>query len=135
MEKPKNKLLENLGKLFYAVAMADKKIEEEEIAALKTNILQRWDSPDSKPNWLVLDGHQEIFTIFKELQNTRAESETCYMQFQEFFNEHKQLFNEDLRKLIWDTTQGIASSYAKKNKSELIVLAKLKMLLETWFKF
>ncbi len=131
MEKPKNKLLENLGKLFYAVAMADKKIEEEEIAALKTNILQRWDSPDSKPNGLVLDGHQEIFTIFKELQNTRAESETCYMQFQEFFNEHKQLFNEDLRKLIWDTTQGIASSYAKKNKSELIVLAKLKMLLET----
>ena len=131
MEKPKNKLLENLGKLFYAVAVADKKIEEEEIAALKTNILQRWDSPDSKPNGLVLDGHQEIFTIFKELQNTRAESETCYMQFQEFFNEHKQLFNEDLRKLIWDTTQGIASSYAKKNKSELIVLAKLKMLLET----
>lgn len=131
MEKPKNKLLENLGKLFYAVAMADKKIEEEEIAALKTNILQRWDSPDSKPNGLVLDGHQEIFTIFKELQNTRAESETCYMQFQEFFNEHKQLFNEDLRKLIWDTTQGIASSYAKKNKSEIIVLAKLKMLLET----
>lgn len=131
MEKPKNKLLENLGKLFYAVAMADKKIEEEEIAALKTNILQRWDSPDSKPNGLVLDGHQEIFTIFKELQNTRAESETCYMQFQEFFNEHKQLFNEELRKLIWDTSQDIASSYAKKNKSELIVLAKLKMLLET----
>ena len=131
MEKPKNKLLENLGKLFYAVAMADKKIEEEEIAALKTNILQRWDSPDSKPNGLVLDGHQEIFTIFKELQNTRAESETCYMQFQEFFNEHKQLFNEELRKLIWDTSQDIASSYAKKNKSEIIVLAKLKMLLET----
>ena len=131
MEKPKNKLLENLGKLFYAVAVADKKIEEEEIAALKTNILQRWDSPDSKPNGLELDGHQEIFTIFKELQNTRAVSEICFTQFQEFFNEHKQLFNEELRKLIWDTSQDIASSYAKKNKSEIIVLAKLKMLLET----
>jgi len=131
MEKPKNKLHENLGKLFYAVAMADKKIEEEEIAALKTNIFQKWYSFDFKPNELVLDGHQEIFEIFKELQNTRAESETCFTQFQEFFNEHKQLFNEDLRKLIWDTTQDIASSYAKKNKSELIVLAKLKMLLET----
>ena len=131
MEKPKSKLLENLGKLFYAVAVADKKIEEEEIAALKTNILQRWYSLDSKSNGLILDGHQEIFTIFKELQNTRAVSETCFTQFQEFFNEHKQLFNEELRKLIWDTTQGIASSYAKKNKSELIVLAKLKMLLET----
>jgi len=131
MEKPKNKLHKNLGKLFYAVAMADKKIEEEEIAALKINIFQRWDSLDSKPNGLVLDGQQEIFTIFNELQNTKAESEICFKQFQEFFNEHKQLFNEELRKLIWDTTQDIAFSYAKKNKSELIVLAKLKMLLET----
>lgn len=131
MEKHKNKLHPNLGKLFYAVAMADKKIEAEEIAALKTDILQRWYNPDSKLNELVLDGHQEIITVFKQLQNTNAESDICFSEFQEFFNEHKQLFNEDLRKLIWDTTQIIASSFANKNKSELIVLAKLKMLLET----
>ncbi len=131
MEKPKNKLHQNLGKLFYAVAMADKKIEEEEIAALKTDILQRWYNLDSKLNGLVLDGHQEIITVFKQLQNTNTESDICFSEFQQFFNEHKQLFNEDLRKLIWDTTQVIASSFANKNKSELIVLAKLKMLLET----
>lgn len=131
MEKPKKKLHQFLGKLFYAVAMADKKIEEEEIAALKTDILQRWYRLDSKPNGLVLDGHQEIITVFTQLQETKAESDDCFSEFQEFFNEHKQLFNEDLRKLIWDTTQVIASSFANKNKSELIVLAKLKMLLET----
>ena len=131
MEKPKNKLHQNLGKLFYAVAIADKKIEEEEIAALKTDILQRWYNLDCKPNGLVLDGHQEIITVFKQLQNTNAESDICFWEFHEFFNEHKQLFNEDLRKLIWDTTQVIASSFANKNKSELIVLAKLKMLLES----
>ena len=131
MEKPKNKLHQNLGKLFYAVAMADKKIEEEEIAALKTAILKRWSNLDANLNGIVLDGHQEIITVFKQLQNTNTESGICFSEFQEFFNEHKQLFNEDLRKLIWDTTQVIASSFANKNKSELIVLAKLKMLLET----
>jgi len=131
MEKLKNKLHQFLGKLFYAVAMADKKIEEEEITALKTDILQRWCNLDSKPNGLVLDGHQEIITVFKQLQSTKAESDICFSEFNEFFNEHKQLFNEDLRKLIWDTTQVIASSFANKNKSELILLAKLKMLLET----
>jgi hypothetical protein len=131
MEKLKNKLHQFLGKLFYAVAMADKKIEEEEITALKTDILQRWCNLDSKPNGLVLDGHQEIMTVFKQLQSTKAESDICFSEFNEFFNEHKQLFNEDLRKLIWDTTQVIASSFANKNKSELILLAKLKMLLET----
>ena len=131
MEKPKNKLHQNLGKLFYAVAMADKKIEEEEIAALKTDILERWCNLDSKPNGLILNGHQEIITVFTQLQNTNAESDICISEFHEFFNEHKQLFNEDLRKLIWDTTQVIASSFANKNKSELIVLAKLRMLLES----
>ena len=131
MEKPKNKLHQNLGKLFYVVAMADKKIEEDEIAALKTTILKRWSNLDAKLSGIVLDGHQEIITVFTRLHSTNAESGICFSEFQEFFNEHKQLFNEDLRKLIWDTTQVIASSFANKNKSELIVLAKLKMLLET----
>ena len=131
MEKPKNKLHENIGKLFYAVAMADKKIEEEELVALKTDISQRWCNLDSKPNGLVLDGHQEIFTVFTHLQNTNAQSDLCFLEFRHFFNEHQNLFNTDLRKLIWDTAQAVASSFAKKNKSELIVLAKLKMLLET----
>jgi len=130
MEKPKNKLHQNLGKLFYAVAMADKKIEEEEIAALKTDIFQRWYNLDSKLNELVLDGHQDIITVFTQLHNIKAESDSCFMDFREFFNQHKQLFNEDLRKLIWDTAQAVSSSFAKKNKSELILLAKLKMLLE-----
>ena len=131
MEKPKNQLHQNLGKLFYAVAMADRKIEEEEIATLKTVILQRWRNLDSKPKGLVLDGHVEIITVFIQLQNTNAESDICFSEFHEFFNEHKKLLNEDLRKLIWDTAQAVASSFAKKNKSELILLAKLKMLLET----
>ena len=131
MEKTKNNLHQYLGKLFYAVAMADNKIEEEEITALKTDILQRWYNLDSKPYGLILDGHQEIITVFTQLQSTNAESDACFTEFQKFFNEHIQLFNEDLRKLIWDTTQVIASSFANKNKSELIVLAKLKMLFET----
>ncbi len=131
MEKPKNKLYQNLGKLFYAVAMADKKIEEEEIAALKTDILQRWSNLDAKLSGLVLDGHQEIITVFTQLHDIKAESDSCFMEFREFFNEHLNLFNTALRKLIWDTAQAVASSFANKNKSELILLAKLKMLLET----
>ncbi len=131
MEKPKNKLHQNLGKLFYAVAMADKKIEEEEIAALKTDILERWYNLDYKLNELVLDGHHDIITVFTQLHDIKAESDSCFMEFREFFNEHQNLFNTDLRKLIWDTAQAVASSFAKKNKSELILLAKLKMLLET----
>ncbi len=131
MEKTQNQLHQNLGKLFYAVAMADKKIEEEEIAALKTDISQRWYNLDSKLNGLVLDGHHDIIKVFTQLFDIKAESNPCFMEFREFFNEHQNLFNTDLRKLIWDTAQAIASSFAKKNKSELILLSKLKMLLET----
>ncbi|MCP4977774.1 MAG: hypothetical protein GY931_16615 [Maribacter sp.] len=131
MEKTLNKLHQNLGKLFYAIAMADKKINHEEITALKAVVGREWYDLDSKPNGFVIDGHQEILEVFNHLHSRKAESDSCFIEFREFFNEHQNLFNEDLRKFIWDTAQAIASSFAQKNKSEVILLAKLKMLLES----
>jgi len=131
MEQTMDKLHQNLGKLLYAMAMADKKINKEEIAALNAVIGKKWYELDSKPNGFVLNGHQEIIEVFNQLESIKAEGESCFKEFREFFKQHRNLFNEDLRKFIWDTAQAIASSFAQKNKSELILLAKLKMLLES----
>ncbi|NNK18568.1 MAG: hypothetical protein HKP49_05395 [Maribacter sp.] len=131
MENNEYRLHQNLGKLFYAIAIADKQINTEEIAALKTTILKNWYTLDTGPNGFHLDGHQEIFSVFTHLQNTKAKSDTCFMEFREFFNENRHYFTEDIMKLIWDTSQAIACSFAQKNKSELILLAKLKILFES----
>ncbi len=131
MEKTVDKIHQNIGKLCYAIAMADKKISQEEIATLKAVIDRNWCNLDATSKEFILDGHQEILEIFNHLQSRKAESDSCFKEFREFFMEHQDLFNEDLRKLIWDTAQAIAFSFAQKNKSELVLLAKLKMLLES----
>jgi len=131
MEKTIDNLHQYLGKLFYAIAMADNKINQEEVASLNAVIGRKWYDLDTKPNGFVLDGHQEILQVFNHLQSRKVDSDYCFMEFREFFNDHQSLFDEDLRKFIWDTAQAIASSFAQKNKSELVLLAKLKMLLES----
>jgi hypothetical protein len=130
MENTKGKLPHYLGKLFYAVAIADKKIEDKEVAVFKTEIFNRWSNPDSIKNNLTTGAHHEIIKTFNELQLLSAESNFCYSEFNAFYLGHKTLFNPQLRKLIWETAQAIAMSFANKNKSELILLAKLKMLLQ-----
>jgi len=124
VENTKGKLHHYLGKLFYAVAMADKKIEEEEIAVFKTEILNRWGNPNAKQNELAVKGHHEIIKTFSQLQVIPAESDSCFSEFSEFYNEHKNLFNVDVRKLIWNTAQAIALSFANKNK---VLLGRKKM--------
>ena len=131
MENNEDRLHQNLGKLFYAIAKADKQISSEEIAALKSAILNNWRTLDARPNGLQVDGHQKILSIFTHLQHTNANSESCFSEFSEFFNEHRLYFTEDFMKLIWDTSQAVACSFAQKNKSELILLAKLKILFES----
>ncbi|EAR01756.1 hypothetical protein [Maribacter sp. HTCC2170] len=127
-----NDLLDlNLGKLFYSVAMADKRITPEEIASLKSAILKNWHIANPYSKESNLEAQYGILSVFTKLQQTNAESNNCFKEFRLFFIEHQDVFNEELRKLIWHTAQAIASSYAKKNKSELVLLAKLKMLLQS----
>lgn len=131
IENNQEMLHTSLGKLFYAIAMADKKITPEEIAALKSTILQRWHLAKSSSNGSNLDIQHSILSVFNNLQHIDAESDSCFLEFRVYFLENQHIFNEDLRILVWHTAQTIASSFAKKNKSELVILAKLKMLLLT----
>jgi len=115
-----------LGKLFYAIAMADNKISPEEIAILKVSILPNWKLVNSsEPDF---DGQHIILSIFTQLEHENAKSPKCFADFKAFYQKHKALFHIELKQLIWHTVQAIASSYARKNKSELVLLAKLKIL-------
>ena len=100
------------------------------ILLLKTVISDKWPQQSTPGEGLILDSHHGILAAFKEMGITGAKSDDCFLAFQLFFSENKSLFSQELKKLIWDTAQAIASSYAKKNKSELVLLAKLRILLQ-----
>ena len=111
--------------------MADKQINKKEIVALKTVISEKWPQLSTPREGLIIDSHHGILAAFNEMRNKGAKSDDCFLEFQLFYNEHKSLFSQELKILIWDTAQSIASSFAKKNKSELVLLAKLRILLQT----
>ena len=130
MEHTKTQLNYYLGKLFYAVAIVDKKINPEEIETLNKTIVLNWSDPGQNSDVTSSESPKQIQQTFGQMRNIEADSETCFSEFRMFYNGHIYLFTDEIREKIWDTSQAIASSFANKNKSELILLAKLKTLLQ-----
>lgn len=129
-EKIGNELYQNLGKLFYAIAMADKKVVPEEVEKLKEDVRKYWLSVDEIEDDFGTDAAYQIEIVFDWLQQEEKESGVYFEEFVDFLKEHPSKFNDQIKQLIWRTADDIAFSFAGKNKSELILLANLKTLLK-----
>ena len=129
-QKLKNRLYQNLGKLFYAIAMADKNVRPIEVKKLREAVKEWWLAVDDVSDEFGTDAAYQIEIVFDWLQEEEKEGEAYFKEFTDFFKEHETAFTPKIRELIWNTADTIAASFAGKNKSELILLAKLKMLLQ-----
>ncbi|MRX66207.1 hypothetical protein [Maribacter luteus] len=130
MENKTAQLYYHIGILFYAIAMADKKVHEEEYNKLKILLRQKWlqyPDIDEKTN---KDNALEIYNAFTKMLEQGTDSEECFNRYRTYFLKNKPKFTDELKALIWETGQSIATSFAKKNKSELVILAKLRILFQ-----
>ncbi|AXT20376.1 hypothetical protein D7030_04445 [Flavobacteriaceae bacterium AU392] len=60
--------------------------------------------------------------------NLKKKSTNKYLDnFLKFKRDNEDLFSKEIKTLILKTANAIASSFANKNKSELIILAKLSL--------
>ena len=128
-EEIDNKLYKNLGKLFYAVAWADKKVNPVEANKLKECVRKYWLLVNGVDGGFGIDVAYQIEVVFDRLEREKKEGTICFQEFIDFFREHPQKFNQDIKQLIWKTADEIAFSFSNKNKSELIILSRLKILL------
>ena len=129
-EKIGNEFYQNLGKLFYAVAMADKIVRPIEIKRLKEDVKKYWLAVDSIEDEFGTDAAYQIEIVFDWLNQEEKNSEAYFGEFVDFYKEHPSKFNIAIKQIIFKTADDIARSFANKNKSELILLAKLKLLLK-----
>ncbi|SKB59107.1 hypothetical protein [Maribacter arcticus] len=129
-QKTGNELYQNLGKLFYAVALADKNVRPIEVEKLKETVKQQWLSVDAIEDEFGSDAAYQIEIVFDWLKEEEKESELYFEEFKDFFKEHNGRFNKKIKVLIWKIANAIASSFSGKNKSELILLSKIKALLQ-----
>lgn len=124
-----NLFYRNLGKLFYAIAAADKVVREDEINSLKEIVKSEWLRVDDVEDDFGSDSAFQIEIVFDWLVEQDLPAAECFSDFEFFINEHDNLFTSSIKKLIWKTANSIASAFSGKNKSELIMLAKLSELL------
>lgn len=113
-------LARQIGNLFYAIAKADRTLSFEEYVKL-TDALEKY--------WTVFDKDSLdlIKSQFNVLQEQNQSSKQCFKEFLNYLHQHPEEFNKDIKELILKTANDIAYAFAKINKSELNLMAKLSL--------
>ncbi len=124
------KFYQNLGKLFYAVAAADKVVSEQEVDRLKEIIRAEWLALDDVTDDFGTDAAYQIEIVFDWLLEQNTDAESCIESFKSFIEEHPSLFTNQVKEMIWKTVNSIASTFSGKNKSELIMINKINHLFD-----
>lgn len=128
--KTMNGLYENLGKLFYAVAISDGTVHAKEWDKVKEIVKEDWLYVDDFTDRYGSDAANQIEIVFNVLMEYTKTSEECFEEFTNFYEQHPHAFSDKIKVLTRKTATAIANSFSGKNKSELIMLAKIELLLQ-----
>lgn len=120
---------QNLGRLFYAIAFIDNTVRPEEIEALKKMVSSTWTSPDNEPDEHGSDSAFQIEVVFNWLDSEVFNAQDSYDSFATYYTSNKALFTETTKRNITKTASAIANAFSGTNKSELVLLAKLNLLI------
>ena len=129
--KEKKLFYSNLGKLFYAIAAADKTVREEEINTLKQIVNTEWLTLDGAKDKSEVDAMRQLKITFTQLNTQEKDAKICIEEFKLFKELHENLFTENVKQLIWKTANAISTAFSRRNKSELVLIAELATILNS----
>ena len=130
IQKEEISFYQSLGKLFYAIAASDKIVRVAEYDALREIVTSKWKPLDDYEDEFHTDAALQIEIVFDWLDYKSLKADDCFKEFKSFKKDNKNLFSAKRKKLIWETANAISNAFAGVNKSEMIMLTKLKMVLE-----
>ena len=120
---------QQLGKLFYAIAAADKVVREEEFARLQSCVHDYWLEVDDLEDSLGSDAAHLITIVFEGVEAFNEDPQDMYDAFITYRNEESQLFTLKVKNIIIQTAWAVARSFSGINKAELVMLGKLEIAL------
>lgn len=123
-------LYQLLGRVFFAAAQADKVIRQEEISELKQIVKDVWLDVDNATDDFNSDAAFQIEIVFDYLLDNDIIVEDVINELKTFKTIHSSLFTSQIVDLILETTYRIISSFAKRNKSELVFYSQVRSALE-----
>lgn len=127
-----NELYQSLGKLFYAMAMADHSIHVQEMEKLNEVVRDYWLEVDDIEDEYGTDASFQIVSVFDWLLEYEKDGEEIYEEFEAFYTDNKMLFTPQIKNLAMSTSRAITASFSGSNKAELILLGRLQLLFNNW---
>jgi LPS O-antigen subunit length determinant protein (WzzB/FepE family) len=116
----------SVAHLFYAVATIDKNFAKQEKKTI-VELVEQYFSQE-------IDHEQSTEIIYQTLRfliQKEFTADEAYQKFVKYFEFNKEQFDDQVLHKILVTCHEIADSFSSKNKSELILLARIQALLKT----
>src|SRR5690606_29214806 len=87
-------LSEQLAKIFYCVAAADKIIRKEEVYSLQNILKDQWTDLDTVSPSLPESFGGQMQLCFEEILKNEPDVESTISEFKDFFKNHENLFSD-----------------------------------------
>ena len=123
-----NKHLQAVGQILYATAICDGEMhpaEEDHLIASLNTYIQSFSSTTNKDEALVTNADN----FLEEIKSQKLNPSEYFENFKNYYQGNPEEFVTERKNLILKSINSIASSYAKQNKSEIILVAKTRLLL------
>lgn len=130
VSRPELLFYQKLGELFYAVAASDKIVRQSEYKELTRFVEEEWKAMDDYEDLFGTDAAYQISIVFEWFDYERMDADDCFESFSDYYEDHRNLFSEPRKNLILKTVQKIANAFRDTNKSELIMITKLRLLFK-----
>lgn len=118
-----------LGKLFYCVASIDSTVRKEEVTTLNALLKKIWIPLEDATNEFGDDAAYQIEIVFDWMLKNNGDLEDVLFELLEFKRVHPSLFTKSNTENLIYTLEEIANSFAGKNKSEHLLIHKIKNII------
>lgn len=119
-------LYQHLGKLFYAVAISDRTVQDDEFEALQRCVHDYWNDYNDLNQLFEENPAQIIEAVFEGVEAFGLEGHQMYEDFVSYKKEYPYLFTQPLNTLILDTAKTIAHAFGGIELSEQKILITLE---------
>lgn len=122
---------QNVGKLFYAVAYADKVVRKEEVEELKKVIETVWLPLENSEDEFGMDTAFNIEFMFQYLNESNESAEQSFKDFKLYAKANKDMFSDYVIEISLNTCMAIADSFLGTNKAEKQMIEDLSTFFKT----
>lgn len=121
--------LHALSYLFYAVAHADRHVDDAEREKIHQVVNENWQLLAAKGDPFGIKAMELIDRMVQELDEDQFETETALERFTRIYKEHPHFFTAEMKEFILEVCIRTANSFNRMNKAELVILSRIERII------